>query len=65
MVTIPMIWLRGLRSGLAQFVPKIGKPVEVENLFGDVNDLIIIIVKSHFQRTVSFSKDVFSQGAVN
>ena len=40
MVTIPRIWLRGLRSGLAQFVPKIGKLVEVENLFGDVNNLI-------------------------
>ena len=40
MVTIPGIWLRGLRSGLAQFVPKIGKLVEVENLFGDVNNLI-------------------------
>ena len=52
MATIPRIWLRGLRSGLAQFVPKIGKPVEVENLFGDVNNLIIN-VRSHLQYTRS------------
>ena len=53
MVTIPRIWLRGPSSGLAQFVPKIGKPVEVENLFGDVNNLITINVRSHFQSTRS------------
>ena len=48
--------MRGLRSGLAQFAPKIGKPVEVENLFGDVNDLIIN-VRNHLKYTNKISHD--------